>query len=183
MAWNLLTVNHHPSLLGSYAVCRPIPLNKDPGVRPIGVGEVLRQIIGKAVSWTLKEEFCKTAGPLQICAGHSAGVEAAIRATAQIFVEEGTDEVLLIDARNAFNCMNRQVAMHNIQVTCVKDATYIINAYRHPSRLFICGGGEMREGAKFIETGAGHSGTGAMTFFSTVSHGALTYFHPEDHGA
>ena len=41
----------------------------------------------------------------------------------------------------------------------------------------------IREGAKFIETGAGHSGTGAVTFFNTVNHGALTFFHPENHGA
>ena len=41
----------------------------------------------------------------------------------------------------------------------------------------------LREGAKFIETGAGHSGTGAVTFFNTVNHGALTFFHPENHGA
>ena len=26
-----------------------------------------------------------------------------------------------------------------------------------------------REGAKFIETGAGHSGTGAVTYFNTVN--------------
>ena len=33
-----------------------------------------------------------------------------------------------------------------------------------------------REGAKFIETGAGHSGTGAVTFFNTVNRVALTFF-------
>ena len=36
----------------------------------------------------------------------------------QIFVEEGKDRVLLIDASNAFNQMNRSVAIHNIQITC-----------------------------------------------------------------
>ena len=42
---------------------------------------------------------------------------------------------------------------------------------------------KFREGAKFIETGAWHSGTGAVTFFNTVNHGALTFFHPENHRA
>ena len=33
----------------------------------------------------------------------------------QVFNEEGSDRVLLIDATNAFNQMNRAVAMHNIR--------------------------------------------------------------------
>ena len=37
-----------PLLLKTYVASRLIPLNKNPGVRPIGVGEVLRHIVGKA---------------------------------------------------------------------------------------------------------------------------------------
>ena len=61
----------------------------------------------------------------------------------QVFVEEGTDGILLIDASNAFNQMNRSIALHNIQVTFKEKLLYIINTYRSPSRLFICGGGEI----------------------------------------
>ena len=85
----------------------------------------------------------EAAGPLQTCAGHSAGAEAAIHGMRAIFEEEGTDAVLLIDASNAFNRMNRNVAMHNIRITCPEVSVYIINTYRHPSRLFISGGGEI----------------------------------------
>ena len=66
----------------------------------------------------LKEEIKEAAGPLQVCAGHSTGSEAAIHAMSQVFVEEGTDGILLIDASNAFNQMNRSAALHNIQITC-----------------------------------------------------------------
>ena len=90
-----------------------------------------------------KEEIKEAAGPLQVCAGHSAGSEAAIHAMNQVFNEEGADEVLLIDAINAFNQMNRAVAMHNIRITCKEIALYIINTYRSPSRLFINDGGEI----------------------------------------
>ena len=90
-----------------------------------------------------KEERKEAVGPLQVCAGHSAGSEAAIHAMNQVFNEEGADWVLLIDATNAFNQMNRMVAMHNIRITCKEIALYIINTYRRPSRLFISGGGEI----------------------------------------
>ena len=53
------------------------------------------------------------------------------------------DGVLLIDATNAFNQMNREVAMHNIRIICKEIALYIINTYRSPSRLLISGGGEI----------------------------------------
>ena len=58
----------------------------------------------------------------------------------QAFQDESTNAVLLIDASNAFNCLNRAVALHNIQITCPKIAAYLINTYRHPSNLFIAGG-------------------------------------------
>ena len=77
---NLLKSAYHPSLLEGYTSCRLIPLDKNPlaGMRPIGVGEILRQIVGKTIAGFVKEEIKEVAGPLQVCAGHSAGSEAAI---------------------------------------------------------------------------------------------------------
>ena len=104
-----------------------IPLDKSPQIRPVGVREVLRRIIGKTIS-TQKEEIKLASGPLQVCAGHSEDAEATMHA--QIFDDGGTDEILLIDARN-------------IQITCPEMSMYIINMYRSPSRLFTCGGEEI----------------------------------------
>ena len=118
---------------------RLIPLDKDPGVRPIGIGEVLRRIIGKSILWILKKDIMQAAGATQVCAGQSAGCEAAIHALRQIFEVMGTDGVLLVDADNAFNRLNRAVALHNIQYTCPLLATTIINFYRTPARLFVTG--------------------------------------------
>ena len=111
-------------------------MDKSPGIRPIGVGEVLRRIVGKTLAGFLKEEIKEAANPLQVCAGHSAGSESAIHAMSQVFAEEGTDGILLIDASNAFNQMNRAVALHNIQITCKEMSLYIINTYRSPA-LFL----------------------------------------------
>ena len=55
----------------------------------------------------------------------------------QVFVEEGTDSILLIDAGNAFNQMNRSVASRKIQITCREMSLYINNKFRSPLRLFI----------------------------------------------
>ena len=66
------------------------------------------------------------AGPQQICISYSAGAEVAIHAMVQILDDDGTDEILLVDASN-------------IQVTCPEISMCIINTYRTPSRLFTCG--------------------------------------------
>ena len=78
------TVEHIEAIMA----CRLIPLDKNPGLRPIGIGEVLRRIIGKAVMAVLKEDIGESAGNLQMCAGKSAGSEAAIHALKDIFGEE-----------------------------------------------------------------------------------------------
>ena len=54
------------------------------------------------------------------------------------------DAVLLTDASNAFNSLNRASSLHSIRVLCPVMATYTINTYREPARLFIAGGKELR---------------------------------------
>ena len=61
----------------------------------------LRRIMGKAVSWVLKEDIKQAAGPLQTCASHGAEAEAAIHGMREIFDKQDTDAVLLIDAIRA----------------------------------------------------------------------------------
>ena len=60
-----------------------------------------------------------------------------------IFEADETDDVLLIEASNALNALNRQAALHNIRVQCPIIATYAINTYRLSARLFITGGQEI----------------------------------------
>lgn len=119
---------------------RLTPLEKGEGaVRPIGVGEVIRRIMGKCVMHGTKLDIIDASGSLQVCAGHKVGREAANHAMCSIFDANETDAVLLIDASNAFNALNRAVALHNIRVLCPTLATYVINTYRQPVRLFITG--------------------------------------------
>ena len=55
---------------------------------------------------------------------------------------EAVHAVLLVDASNAFNALNRAAAPH--RVLCPTTATYAINTYRQPARLFIIGGQELK---------------------------------------
>ena len=112
-------------------------------VRPIGVGQVIRRIIGKYVSRVGKQDVIDACGATQVCAGHKSGSEAAIHAMHNIFESDETDAALLIDASKAFNSLNRAAALHNVRVLCPMIATYAINTYRAPARLFVIGGKEL----------------------------------------
>ena len=61
-----------------------------------------------------------------------------------IFDADDTDAILLIDASNAFNAPNRAAALHNTGILRPTMATYAINTYRLPSRLFIVGSQELK---------------------------------------
>ena len=122
---------------------RLIPLDKNPGLRPIGVGEVLRRIAGKVIVSVLKEDVMKTTGSLQVCAGQEAGIEAAIHTMNKMYDDENTEAVLLVDAKNAFNSLNRESFLHNITYLCPPLSIFVRNCYSLPSRLFMIGGMEL----------------------------------------
>ena len=132
-----------PTSLEAFLFCRLIPLDENPGTRPIGIGEVLRRIVGKAIIFTIKPQILESAGVLQLCAGQPAGCEAAVHAMSEMFAEEETDAVLLVDATNAFNSINRKMMLHNIQYICPAMTVYTYNCYITASRLFVQGGKEI----------------------------------------
>ena len=149
--------------LEAFLASRLISLNKNPGLRPIGVDEVLRRIVGKALVSAVREDIVKSVGSLQVCAGQETGCEAAIHAMHDIFNEEETEAVILIDAANAFNALNREVFLHNICIICSAIATFVENCYNQLSRLFVIGGVEI--------TSSGGTTQGdpvAMTVYATA---------------
>ena len=64
-----------------------IPSNKNPGLRLIGVGEVLQRIVSEVIVSVLKKYDIKCTGMLQIRAGQEAGIEAAIHSMTMMFEE------------------------------------------------------------------------------------------------
>ena len=133
MARKLCTEYVDPTSIEVVLSSRLIPLEKGKGaVRPIGVGEVLRRIMGKCVTKVMRPDVIDASGSIQVCAGHKSGSEAAIHTMPEIFEHDNSDAVLLVDASNAFNVLNRAAALHNITVLCPSIATYAINTYREP---------------------------------------------------
>jgi hypothetical protein len=80
-------------------------------------------------------------GALQLCAGHPVGVESAIHAIRGFLDDDSSDGILLIDADNAFNRVNRGVALWNVQFTCPAMKHVLINFYRSPTRILMNGDG------------------------------------------
>ncbi|KAL5262366.1 hypothetical protein ACHWQZ_G007921 [Mnemiopsis leidyi] len=136
----LCVASAEPDDLKELLASRLIPLDKNPGVRPIGIGEVLRRIMGKCVTWNIKDDIESSAGGLQTCAGHKAGIEAAIHAFHDIYREDECDGLLLVDASNAFNSLNRKLALANMSSLCPPFFQYLQNTYLEPSRLYLSGG-------------------------------------------
>ena len=111
--------------------CRLAALDKQPGVRPLGIGEVFRRLWAKCVLRACGSQATAACGSLNLCAGLPAGIEGAVHAVRQTFCSEATappaamptdlspeppdiilrDEVetpppsglLLVDAKNGFN--------------------------------------------------------------------------------
>ena len=63
---------------GTSNACRLIALDKNPGVRPIGIGEVLRRIIGRSIANCLQKDLKLLGSNLQLCLCQRSGVEHAI---------------------------------------------------------------------------------------------------------
>ena len=71
-----------------------IPLDKCPGLRPIGIGEVIRRIIGRAVMSCLNNDIIQANGNLQLCTGIRSGCEIAVHASADMFEDEENHGIL-----------------------------------------------------------------------------------------
>lgn len=128
-----------PGGLSAFVTCRLIALGKNPGVRPIGIGEVCRRIISKAILKIVGNDVLEAAGPLQLCAGQDGGCEAVVHSIRQIFAESDSEALLLVDAENAFNSLNREVALRNVLHLCPSLGRVLVNTYRDPVNLFVDG--------------------------------------------
>ena len=97
VARRLCTSYVDPAGIAALVAARLIALDKNPGVRPIGVGEVIRRIFSKAILSVVKLDILDATGYSQPCAGQDAGNKAAVHAMREVYGDSSTEAVLLVD--------------------------------------------------------------------------------------
>ena len=112
----LATEELNPELVEPYNACRLIPLDKNLGVRPIGIGEVMRRIKWRTINKCLKNELMSLGSNYQLCLGQKRGIEYAIHTVRDQYSKTFANAVLLRNAKNAFNSLNRKLALKTSKV-------------------------------------------------------------------
>ena len=111
-------------------------MDKNPGL--------LHRIASKVVVSHIREDIKSAVCLLQVCAGQEAGCESLVHATPEIYEGQSSEAVLLVDALNVFNSIDRNAFPHNIAIICPPLARYVRNCYYANTRLFIIRGGEIQ---------------------------------------
>ena len=124
--------------------CRLIALDKCPGVRPIGIGEAPRRILGKVLAMATRADVEDVCGVSQLCSGIKSGMEGAIHCINEIFDEKVNSGwgVLLVDTKNAFNSISREAALWNSRVLWPRCSRFLFNTYRGYTALVVHGSDE-----------------------------------------
>ena len=117
---------------------RLIALDKSPGIRPIGVGETLRRILGKTICLVSRDDVESVCEVSQLCGGLKCGIESAIHTANDLFQDNDVG-MLVIDASNAFNSINRLSLLWNVRVLWPRASRFIFNTYRGWSPLIMKG--------------------------------------------
>ena len=93
----------------------------------------MRRIIGKAVCLVTRLDAALACGTDQLCAGLQSGIEGAIHAMNEIFgvnyAHPSGWGVLMIDASNAFNYLNRAAMLLHARVLWSRCARFLFNTY------------------------------------------------------
>ena len=119
---------------------RMIALDKQPGVRLIGVGETRKKLFAKCMLRSTGPKTTSACQDDQICARLKAGIDGtAHRVQAIWYTKLTTDDwgFLLIDTKKYFNEINKIVMQWTVYHLWPSGARFIFSCYRHWSSLVL----------------------------------------------
>ena len=90
----------------------------------------------------LKDDIITLAESLQVCAGHEAGCKSLIHPMHTLYEERSGEAVLLVDASNTFNSVNRNEFLHNVEIICPPITLYLKKCYSLSTQLRNISGGK-----------------------------------------
>ena len=123
---------------------RLIALDKCPGVRPVGIGEILRRILAKCVLRICGGDVKDVCGEEQLASGLEAGIEGGVHAMNELWKTHADEDdwgLLLVDAANAFNAISRRVVLWNVRHLWPRGARFVFNCYCYWAALILTGFG------------------------------------------
>ena len=101
-----------------------------------------------------------------MCTGIRSGIEAAVHMNEKAWNDEDTEAVLLVDANNAFNRLNRKAALHNIKEICPPIYTFLYNQYQTPAKLIVPNASINDSDDLNSDEGATQGDVAAMAFYA-----------------
>ena len=117
-----------------------IALDKNPGVRPVGVGETWRSLFSKIVLKVTVPEATMACQDDHMCAILKAGINGAIHKVQALWDENLTTKdwgFLLVDSNNAFNEINRVGMLWTVRDLWPYRDCFFFNLYCHWSFLVL----------------------------------------------
>ena len=87
-----LVDRQHPPPWAAYRAmmaCRLVALDKQPGVRPVGIGEIYRRLWAKCLLKVAGSQATAACDNLNLCAGLAAGIEGAVHAVRLVWENPG----------------------------------------------------------------------------------------------
>ena len=78
VAWRICSSYVNTSSVAPLLACQLKALSKNPGVCPIGIGEIAKRIISKSIFLVARPNVQEAMGCLQICGGQISGIEAGV---------------------------------------------------------------------------------------------------------
>ena len=103
-----------PTAIKPLLASRLVALDKQPGVRPIGIGDTARRIIAKAVLTIVGSDVQEATGCRQMCGGQISGIEAAVHTARFAFELEENEQMLSMHSTTRKHCTTSGASVHQL---------------------------------------------------------------------